>query len=91
MDSQAEKGAGALGADKVGDPLTPGRGFSLAKGVFGLGVLDSDPPLSHVLVKAAWMASGQPSWGRNRDLNLPRCLARMMDFCWVELHRASVA
>lgn len=37
MGPQAEKGAGALGADKVGDPLTPGRGFGPVKGLFGLG------------------------------------------------------
>lgn len=54
------------------------------KGLLGLGVLDSDPPLSQVLAKAAWAASGQPSRGPGRSLNFPRSLARVVDSCWVE-------
>lgn len=37
--------------NKVRDPLTPGRSL------FGLRVLDSDPPLAQVLAKAVWVGS----------------------------------
>lgn len=56
--SGQRKRADALGVSKVSDPLTIGRGSCRVKGLFGLRVLDSEPPLSQVLAKVAWVASG---------------------------------
>lgn len=83
-DPRAEKGSRRPRCGPGRRPSDPRERLRPVKGLLGLGVLDSDLPLSQVLAKAAWAASGQPSRGRGRSLNFPRSLARVVDFCWVE-------